>query len=78
MTHSPKTANGHSIIASSVTPGDPATRVGRVILVDRGGDNDRYVTAWIADGDASWCWGHYFYDLIEARADFVARMARGY
>ena len=74
----PTTINGYQIIASAVTLHGHGTNPGHVILVDRGGDNDRYVTAWLADGDTSWCWGHYFYDLTEARADFVARMTRGY
>ena len=67
-------------IESFSTPGGHATRPGAVILVDRGakGVAHRYVTAWRGTGDDSWCWGHYFNDLDEARADFTSRCKRGY
>lgn len=67
------------IIAQLKTEAAPATRPGRVILVDRGSDtHHRYVTAWIGDGDSSWCWGHYFNDERQAKDDYSKRCWRGY
>ncbi len=67
-----------NIIASMATPAAPATRPGRVILVNRGGDFEPFVTGWLGDGDSSWCWGHYFQNEAEAREDFAARCKRGF
>lgn len=66
------------VIAQMSTPAAPATRAGRVILVERDSSYEPYVTAWIGDGDKSWCWGHYFDSETEARADFFHRCQRGY
>ncbi len=74
----PDTVNGYPIIVSSRTPGDHATRPGRVILVHREGVAQPYVTAWLGDGDSSWCWGHYFDDDKTAHEDFVRRVAHDY
>lgn len=68
----------HKIIQEHKTPAASATRAGRVILVDRGCEHEPFVTAWLGDGDSSWCWGHYFNDRAKAEADFAARVRRGY
>lgn len=75
----PDLANGFPIIASSPTPRDHATRAGRVILVERiHNPYDPWVTAWLGDGDTSWCWGHYFADPEDAKQDYAERVKRGY
>lgn len=77
----PETVNGYPVIAQMATPAAPATRAGRVILVDRGGEFQRYVTAWQGrngdEWDDGWHIGHYISDLDDAKADFLARCKRG-
>lgn len=76
---SPPKVNGYPVLASFATPGDRITRPGHVILVDRGPESPhRYVTAWIGEGDSSWCWGHYISERDQAEADFRSRCARGF
>lgn len=71
--------NGYDIIGEIATPGDYATRAGRVLIIDRGLNTaHRYVTCWAGNGDISWCWGHYFNDLNAAAKDFGERSERGY
>lgn len=36
-----------------------------------------YVT-WLCCRGDSYCWGHYFSNLIDAAEDFVSRSKRGY
>lgn len=71
------------LIASFSTPKAPATRAGRVELHHRPDNYHPWITGWRGtdDGvtfDSSWCWGHYFHDEAEARADFAERCKRGY
>lgn len=79
-----ETVNGYRIVSSMPTPAASATRPGRVILVDTERQYDRYVTAWQGYNpetdkhDASWCHGHYFNVLDEARDDYAKRCERGY
>lgn len=69
-------ANGSRVLAVAAV--DLAQSV---ILVDRDGERDRYVTANVyaheGDGEADlreWDHGHYFSDLGEARRDFAKRV----
>lgn len=72
-----ETVNGFEIIARVDFDAKPATRAGRVILVDRGGDSfQRYVTAKqyrTGEFDKEWAHGHYFSDKNAAFDDFVSR-----
>lgn len=74
----------YEVIAEMPTPKAPATREGRVILVERDGEYHRYVTAWQGKNeqtgkwDSSWCWGHYFNTFEEAECDYLERCRRGY
>ena len=65
--------NGYPVIASHATRPSPMTRAGRIVLVDRGQEFDRYVVAWQGDGDDHWAAGHYISDYREALADFQER-----
>ena len=72
----PETINGLPILRASFTPAASATRPGHVVLVEaRRGE---YVTAWLGNGDTSWCWGHYFTSFFEAERDYLERCKRGY
>lgn len=74
-----ETINGYPIIKETATPAAPMTRAGRVILVDRGEDTfQRWVTAWVGNGDTSWCHGHYIDSRAEAEADYMMRCGRSY
>lgn len=74
-----ETIRGFAIVAEFRLPPQPATRPGRIILVDRGPEEpERWVTALHCDGDRAWLWGHYFSERAEADADFKARGKRGY
>lgn len=44
----------------------------RVVLAYREG-NDEYVT-WVMDADGNTFWGHYFFDIAKAAADFAERI----
>jgi hypothetical protein len=76
----PQAVNGYPVLKAARTDARGATRAGWIILVDRAPDypDDRYVTAWIGDGDRSWWHGHYIADPIEARGDYRERFLRGY
>ena len=71
-----------TLIAHMDTPKASATRAGRVELHYRPEAHHPYVTGWRGQDngnwDSSWCWGHYFSDETEARADFTSRCKRGY
>ena len=71
-------SQGYTILHQHKTPKAAGTLPGRVIMVDRGPGFQRYVTAWIADGESSWCWGHYFDDRESAAKDFQQRKNRGF
>ena len=73
-----QTVNGYPILMQHKTPAAPMTRAGRVVLVQINNKHTPYVTAWLGDGDASWCSGHYFSDKDEAAQDFDARVKRQY
>lgn len=66
------------IVKRHPTPADRGTRPGAVILVNRGGCYEPFVTAWLGDGDSSWCWGHYFHSLEDALEDYAKRTKRGF
>lgn len=73
------------IVRNKETAGGGGVRPGRIILVDRGptrAGEQRWVTAWQAKNDGKWSeewlWGHYFYDVDHAEADYKSRAARGY
>jgi hypothetical protein len=69
--------NGCRVVAQFSTPGGRMTRPGRLVLVDRGyGLTDRWVSAWIGDGDSEWSHGHYFGDWLDARAHFLDACSR--
>lgn len=80
----PPQVNGFDIIAEFATPKGPATRAGRVIIVDRGEKTlrHRYVTAWQGrEGpvwDNEWSTGHYFNEIYDALDDFAARARRNF
>ena len=70
----PETLNGYPVIGSL-----PRNRVGEsnshAVLVHRPEHPvHQYVTAvWSPIMGDSWCWGRYFMDLGEARADLIER-----
>lgn len=82
MSEAPATVNGYPVVVAQPSPRGLITRPGFVILVDRGPENhtdhDRWVTAWIGEGDTYWAWGHYFGSEVDARHDYADRCKRGY
>lgn len=74
-----ETIHGYPIMAQADVRDGAGARPGRIIMVRR---QDEFVTGlqcrtgdrW----DNEWCWGHYFTDENEARADFAKRAERGY
>jgi hypothetical protein len=68
------TIHGFDVKAQFTTPGGGGIRPGRFILVDRGEKyKERWVSSWLADGDAEWSQGHYFETFLEARDHFLER-----
>jgi hypothetical protein len=76
------TLNGHQVIGSCLLPDKPGNKKARIVLVDRGPEYDnmghRYATALHCIDQASWDWGHYIKDEVDARKDFAERVIRGY
>lgn len=66
------------ILKQHSTPRRGCVCAGRVLLVDRGGKHQPYVTWWENTDLGGRYWGHYFDDYSEAKADFETRCKRGY
>lgn len=88
MPNTQETIHGFKIVKQAPAPGGRGTRVGRVVLVDRGEEytgRQRWVTAWQgrdltpgAGWDCEWGWGHYFDNEQKAHEDYESRVTRGY
>jgi hypothetical protein len=64
----------YTILKQEPTPAGPATRAGRIVLVEKPDANYHpYVTAWLGDGDHQWTSGHYFETLDIAIIDYYER-----
>lgn len=68
----PTEVNGCKVVEARPTLAGSMTRRGHVILVDRGADvdRDRWVVAWIGDGDKHWDSGDYCDTLDAAQTAF--------
>jgi hypothetical protein len=70
----PTRVNGYPVVKAVESP-----RGGYVILVDRGEQYHRWVTAFMPRGMVGeWCWGNYLRDRGDAEADFNDRCKRGF
>ena len=69
------TINGYTVIQSReiVATGDGLHRQTSVILVDRGEQYPRYVTALHCEDDDQWSCGHYIDSLSQAVRDYEKR-----
>lgn len=77
--------NGYPVIATFNIPKAPATREGRVVIVDRGAEyagRSRYVAAsqYATNGvfDPEWASGHYSDSIEQALTDFNEQVERNY
>ena len=81
MSDAPTHLNGYPVVKAHPTAGHGMTRAGFVVLVDRlvaHPHDQRWVTAWVGQGDRSWAFGHYLDHEADARSDYAHRCGRGY
>jgi hypothetical protein len=72
-----KPQHGYTILKQEPTPAAPATRAGRIVLVEKPDANYHpYVTAWLGEGDTQWCGANYFSTLDNATIDYYERCLR--